>query len=1747
MTDIAELGFEVDSSGLVKAEVELDKLDATGQRVTTGFGTLGKAATGLAAIVGTIGFAQAVGDVSSYVDALAEVSTLVDTATFDMAALSRSVIDQAGQFGSMPVDTTKAFYQAISAGAGTAEEAIELLNTAQKLSVGGVTDITTAVDGLTTIMNAYNGQAGSFKDISDALFVAMKAGKTTVGELSTAIGGVASIASQTGVSIEEVLAATSALTASGNTTSVSMNGLRAILATVIGPTEEAKKVAADLGLEFNAAALESKGLAGFLADVADKTGGSSEKMKQLFANVEAFNPAMALTTTASEKFAVTLGDMADKAGETEAAVTKMANSPGFQMDRILGALAGGFTDLTQTIVEGSVPAMTSLADGIETVFGIVNSHLKPAIPYLDEAALGIAAFAVGAAAFAALTSPITLAAVAVGSLAVGGKLLYENWDGIGVWWSDMLGGMAQAVDDFAGAGTWDQLTYEAEVAWDAIGTTFDIGINLVAGVLASGMQVLQGDFSGAWDTMVYTVQDFGASVADALTGFASTMYESGVAMFQGLNNAMFEAGLDLRDYALDLGGRIIQAIIDGIKTSLSGLTAAAGEIVTSLKDGITGKVSGIVDAGIDTGRGFVEGLLAWRPFVKDASQDLAGTVEPAMNETLERQSPSRVTFRVGTDVAQGLADGLMAGMDSVGYAARQMADHLTSYYTGFYDSVVQSLGDANSLRDVFSDMGGFMEKWLREYIGHFAANKITVFLGMDGSSMESGFGALMGKIGTGFSGIVQTITTGIGSLFGASTTASDSFGVLATDMNAAAGATGLLNSGLVASEGAAQGAGESFGVLASDANAASTSMLTTATQIVAMGKVSYDLGVAFGGLVNAADETKAGIGAAVAGIPGAIIGAAMGGSWEKIQEGFELAFQDGDLVGKSYEYFEKEKSLWRGTASSMIYDELNYAMATSIMTFFDELETDVVSQLQAIGVSGSQAIFDSFDLEPFRGESAAELQEWLETVTREAYKDAFQTLSPELQAFVLEHVDRVNTPIDQLETIFGDLATAVTQVLPGLENMGITVGTSFDAQVIASTELVQALGGSTAAMQQLTLFNAEFVPVAERTDFALLAARQSLDTFNESLNTGNGTVTVSTASLQAYWERVGAAGVQLDDLSARFDVATGQWELSEAALSRYLGELATSPEYTNAAYYALVDLADSAQQAEIAAINTRDGLYEYVTSLDLTTQAGQDAFAAAMQLAPAIIAVEDAAIAQAESMRTLYDVTRDLGIQFSETSPSAIAAMEAIQGFDGGLKAFVDSAQNYMQAVYSEAEITNLELAKNAAAVQAFNEELGRQGAATIDTTAELRTYVESLGPLSAANADAYASAFALTDAIVALEASGYTTQQAIDQLPPHLQAAFDLMIGGAQGTEQTMARAADTMLVAADTIARAFGGVGVDAETMAASAANASQYMQTEVSNNFGTMSTSVTSTSRGMLDGVVANAAGMSAGVVSATKGMAAEAAAAAAGMSGSVVGISKGMAAEVTSAASGMSQSVAGVARGMSAETSGIVAGMATSVSQKMQTVSQAAANGFNNVAGSAWNYQGQMASVSKNLASGANGVSGAASSAQGNLNSFANSISSAGRAASSTVGQIYNFSDKLGRVVSRGLSAINGSHATGLDYVPFDGYVAELHKGEMVLPASVSEQIRNLGPANANVGEGPAARPIAANDGSVNELRAIRAALERTQAEIEALRREQGEAAADSVAVLDSIDRAAKANAATSQKIERQNDQLARKLA
>jgi|TARA_R100000479_G_scaffold176487_1_gene131348 TP901 family phage tail tape measure protein len=417
--DVAALGVSVDSSGVVKGVKDLDRFtraandagdeaDRFGReakRGGDGARRMGdetrKASGGVSALAASAkrlvgimaaGFTFSViaQEAKQFSTAMAEVSTLVDTAVYDMQALNKAALEQSSMFGTASTDQARALYQVISAGASSATEAVTTLDAANRLAIGGVTDVATAADGLTSVLNAYGNRVEGAAAVSDALFVAMRAGKTTIGELSSSLGKVAPLAAQAGVSFDELAASVSALTKGGISTQEAVTGVRAILAAVTKPSVEATKLAKQLGLEFNAAALEAQGFAKFMEVLNEKTGGSSEKLAVLFGGVEAIVPAMALAGQAGEFMTEILAGMENKAGETALAFEKMANSPGFQIGRLFANIKNEAIGLGTDLLTKLVPALRFLNENFETIIRVIGALVAGFATY-KLAALGFAA------------------------------------------------------------------------------------------------------------------------------------------------------------------------------------------------------------------------------------------------------------------------------------------------------------------------------------------------------------------------------------------------------------------------------------------------------------------------------------------------------------------------------------------------------------------------------------------------------------------------------------------------------------------------------------------------------------------------------------------------------------------------------------------------------------------------------------------------------------------------------------------------------------------------------------------------------------------------------------------------------------------------------------------------------------------------------------------------------------------------------------------------------------------------------------------------------------------------------------------------------------------------------------------------------------------------------------------------------------------------------------------------------------
>lgn len=382
-----------------------EELSATGKQIVSG---LKQMAVGLGifkiGITGLKAFKPALDDARDFGKAIDEVSTLVDTATFPVATMKDLTKELAAEFGADALQQAPALYQAISAGASDVSSATDLMRSANKLAIGGVTDLTTSVDVLSTATNVYEAAGLSAADASDTLFVAIRAGKTTAGELGAALGRVLPIASSLGISFQEVNAAAAAMTAGGLNTRAAVTGMNAALANVIKPSKAAKREAKRLGIEFNAAALRSKGLKGFLDQVTGSSKFNADSLSRLFGSVQGLNAITSLTSNSSKKFNSVLDEMAGRTGATDAAFNKMSGGLDFQMKR-LDALK---KNLRITVGEAIAPFVGFFVRGLSAIVGGFNALPGPvqkAIVLFAALTLGLVA---ATGAFIAMRGAILL-------------------------------------------------------------------------------------------------------------------------------------------------------------------------------------------------------------------------------------------------------------------------------------------------------------------------------------------------------------------------------------------------------------------------------------------------------------------------------------------------------------------------------------------------------------------------------------------------------------------------------------------------------------------------------------------------------------------------------------------------------------------------------------------------------------------------------------------------------------------------------------------------------------------------------------------------------------------------------------------------------------------------------------------------------------------------------------------------------------------------------------------------------------------------------------------------------------------------------------------------------------------------------------------------------------------------------------------------------------------------------------------
>ncbi|WP_053957168.1 phage tail tape measure protein [Inediibacterium massiliense] len=321
-------------------------------------------------------------------DSMAKVDTIADVSKEGLDDLSDGVVMLSNTFGESAEKIAEAEYQTISSNIKTSDS-LKFVFDSSKLAKAGFTETTTAVDILTTTLNAYKLEANEATTISDQLVKAQKLGKFTIGELGDSLGNVIPIASQMDISTQSLFASIASLTRQGVQADKSITAVKGVLTSVLSPTAEASKRAKELGISFNTVHLKNVGLPKFLEEIQQRTKGNSEDMASLFGNVRALNGVMGLTGKASEDFVEILKELENSTGATDEAFEKVNSTSGAKFRQTLEQIKNSGAELGESLL----PLLNAILN-IITPIAIVLGKIPAPIVQIG-AILGVVLLTVG--------------------------------------------------------------------------------------------------------------------------------------------------------------------------------------------------------------------------------------------------------------------------------------------------------------------------------------------------------------------------------------------------------------------------------------------------------------------------------------------------------------------------------------------------------------------------------------------------------------------------------------------------------------------------------------------------------------------------------------------------------------------------------------------------------------------------------------------------------------------------------------------------------------------------------------------------------------------------------------------------------------------------------------------------------------------------------------------------------------------------------------------------------------------------------------------------------------------------------------------------------------------------------------------------------------------------------------------------------------------------------------------------------
>ncbi len=641
---------------------------------------------------------------------MTKIESLVGIAGEEVAKMGDTAKQMATDTGRSASEAADALFFITSAGL-EGSEAMNVLDASLQAAAVGLGDTATVADLATSAMNAYGSDTLGASDATDVLVAAVREGKLESSELAGAMGSVLPIASNMGVSFNEVGAAFAAMSRTGTNAAVASTQLRGILNGLLKPTKDAEDALSGMGLSSAGLrqSLKEDGLLATLEILKTNFEGNDQAAAKVFGNVRALSGVMDLLGAGVDSTREIFAEMNNVQGATANAFEATSQSASFQLQKALNGVRNSLTEVGGTLLSAVLPHIQKFTSFIQ---GLIQSFMNLS-PQTQSLVLGLTAIAAAlpailsvagalATALGAILTPAGLVVAALGAIAT---IVVQNWGAV----KKGLVDVANYFIDLYNESLAFRLIIEGFVA--LFKTIFDAGVALVNGLI-NQFKIAGNFISGLFSNI--------AKIVQGAFSLSPSMIKEGLA---GISDALVEGVTEtagnVKDVFADIGTAGADNFTEAFEKSMrpqkianvteEGLQQGIDNVVSSIKEKVSGIFAGGIAASTTGGTTATTGG-------GDADPTFASTFGAVDSGIVDPETIEFIDDSVDYDALHQGIDATVAKMNQMKAVSDLMGQGVQDAFGAMGQSIVQSLGLADNA------FGAFLSSFITNAMQFIAVN-----------------------------------------------------------------------------------------------------------------------------------------------------------------------------------------------------------------------------------------------------------------------------------------------------------------------------------------------------------------------------------------------------------------------------------------------------------------------------------------------------------------------------------------------------------------------------------------------------------------------------------------------------------------------------------------------------------------------------------------------------------------------------------------------------------------------------------------------------------------------------------------------------------------------------------------------------------------------------------------------------------------------------------------------------------------